>query len=901
MLATASILSTPLEAGWQVEVTNSAFSSLQNVCTGTSPDCEITAGTSTTGGNSSVHLKGVSIFAKQSGGNSLANDSNKANLTIGEGVTITNSNNKQHSIIVRENTPFVGTIHNMGTLTTRGDTSNGSAVLIVWGSGAKVDSIINGTTGVISGGHTKSVGIGVKDKAVEVSTIINNGTIKAHKYGVQVELVENMKVGTIINTGTIEAINEYDGKTQGKQDPKIAGLLVERRDNKGENNKVSIDNKGLIKGGVWGVLLSGNFGTVKNTGTISGGYAGVNFVQGSKTKVDKLDLGGVIEGKEFGLLLNMDASTEVKEIEVKGQVKGAYTGIYVNNALKVDSLKIAEGGSVSGGEIGISNLGTTQSITIESGASVEGALGGITNSGTTGAIEVKGEVKTQGKNAIQNSGTINKGITIANGAELKGKIENKKGATIAGGITNDSNNKIVLKSEGNIGKNEQGATITNNGNGGVEVEAFVITGDSSGTPQKLVINGKGDSSKNKVENITVDTTVKLEKIQEEGLNSLVAGVPKDNVANISHIDSEIKINKTGNIEFKANANKVGRTVTKALSASADKRANFAETTMNNSLKGLSHSLKQQMRATIGSNSLDRDAMYASAGLNDFTTSFDLPNPRTSAAFMLPYYTKHSSQMQEGWNDATGDTKGIVVGYTRLIGEDFLGVYAGSDKMKLDASNPKDNNAMALENNTYYGGIKYAGIFQKIEEHELYYRVDGKLAWTQNKITETIGGEQATGRPSTIGYGLGINVGANLSLSPTTTLVPEMGFAYEGGIMDAYTIKINRHTKTYESEPTHFYNTTLSLGWIENWNAFIQTQLEGGGRYNFNRKARTTLKVEGVGATTTKLNARETFSPFIGSSVIFTFQPNLVLSLNYLGVFDNQTKNNTFYSQFAYLW
>ena len=323
--------------------------------------------------------------------------------------------------------------------------------------------------------------------------------------------------------------------------------------------------------------------------------------------------------------------------------------------------------------------------------------------------------------------------------------------------------------------------------------------------------------------------------------------------------------------------------------------------MNNSLKGLSHSLKQQMRATIGSNSLDRDAMYASAGLNDFTTSFDLPNPRTSAAFMLPYYTKHSSQMQEGWNDATGDTKGIVVGYTRLIGEDFLGVYAGSDKMKLDASNPKDNNAMALENNTYYGGIKYAGIFQKIEEHELYYRVDGKLAWTQNKITETIGGEQATGRPSTIGYGLGINVGANLSLSPTTTLVPEMGFAYEGGIMDAYTIKINRHTKTYESEPTHFYNTTLSLGWIENWNAFIQTQLEGGGRYNFNRKARTTLKVEGVGATTTKLNARETFSPFIGSSVIFTFQPNLVLSLNYLGVFDNQTKNNTFYSQFAYLW
>ena len=445
----------------------------------------------------------------------------------------------------------------------------------------------------------------------------------------------------------------------------------------------------------------------------------------------------------------------------------------------------------------------------------------------------------------------------------------------------------------------KGATITNNGNGGVEVEAFLVVGNSNGVPEKLIIGGNGDQSKNKTGKLTIDTSVDTKELAKGGF-ALVEGVNKENVGTFAHIDPEIQIEIERTI-FSQNSNKVGRTVTKALSVSADKRANFAETTMNNSLKGLSHSLKQQMRATIGSNSLDRDAMYASAGLNDFTTSFDLPNPRTSAAFMLPYYTKHSSQMQEGWNDATGDTKGIVVGYTRLIGENFLGVYAGSDKMKLDASNPKDNNAMALENNTYYGGIKYAGIFQKIEEHELYYRVDGKLAWTQNKITETIGGEQATGRPSTIGYGLGINVGANLSLSPTTTLVPEMGFAYEGGIMDAYTIKINRHTKTYESEPTHFYNTTLSLGWIENWNAFIQTQLEGGGRYNFNRKARTTLKVEGVGATTTKLNARETFSPFIGSSVIFTFQPNLVLSLNYLGVFDNQTKNNTFYSQFAYLW
>ena len=46
-----------------------------------------------------------------------------------------------------------------------------------------------------------------------------------------------------------------------------------------------------------------------------------------------------------------------------------------------------------------------------------------------------------------------------------------------------------------------------------------MQGDAnSGTPEKIVVEDKNQKGV-KFENITVDTTVKLEKIQEEGLNS----------------------------------------------------------------------------------------------------------------------------------------------------------------------------------------------------------------------------------------------------------------------------------------------------------------------------------------------------------------------------------------------
>ena len=556
--------------------------------------------------------------------------------------------------------------------------------------------------------------------------------------------------GSLTNSGTIQ--NKVE----------IAGTL-----GKGINNSGGIIN-GSVTIAEGGSITSGG---ITNSGTISGNLvvsSGANVSDGitnsGKISGDINNAGGIINGSITlaqgssitGSLTN--SGTIQNKVEIAGTLGN---GINNSGGIINGSVTIAEGGSITSG--GITNSGTiNQGITLAQGSSITGDInnsGGIINqslkiesganvagniNNTGGTIQEKVEIAGTLSGDFINGGTIGQSLVVANTGSITGKIENKKGANIAGGIQNEGNanltisnqgilqkgienqgnGKVTLNNEGSIGANDKGKHLTNAGNGSIEVKNWLVQGDSSSeSPERIVVEDKNQGVK--FENITLDTSLKLENITK--LDDIVTGVDGDNVSKITHKDTDITIsikpkldnplesNDDSNVlqmRFSQNANKVGRTVTKALSVSADKRANFAETTMNNSLKGLSHSLKQQMRATIGSNSLDRDAMYASAGLNDFTTSFDLPNPRTSAAFMLPYYTKHSSQMQKGWNDATGDTKGIVVGYTRLIGEDFLGVYAGSDKMKLDASNPKDNNAMALENNTYYGGIKYAVSFKR---------------------------------------------------------------------------------------------------------------------------------------------------------------------------------------------
>ena len=594
MLATASILSTPLEAAWQ--------SSISNAVTCNSP-CQVT-------GNKTA-AKDTIIWISHSGGD----------LTINSGAIVSNTKANGHNgnddsrVIEINNAGTVGTITNKGTI------SGAGIGIRVKG---KVDTIIIESGATIYGKQGSFYNTGTITKGITIASGASvTGIIDNYEGGTIGNINIKGKVTALLQNLAIQNIGTITGSINIASGASVMGIVL---------------NAGVISGGI--TISSGGSvsGEIENQGSISGG---ITIAEGSSVEGYIANFGTIAKKIEIasdssvrGSIHNLGNVQE--EIKVAGNVGGE---IIVYGGASAKNISIS-GGSVGGG---IKNEGVvSQAIKVSEGSNIGG---NIENSGQVAqAIEISGKVGgeititekasvgsgikiEQGANiakGITNSGNISGGITIAQSANLSGKIENKKDATIAGGITNNSDNKLVVNSEGKIEKNAKGDTITNNGKGGVEVEAFLVVGNSNGVPEKLIIGGSGDQSKNKTGKLTIDTSVDTKELAKGGF-ALVEGVNKENVGTFAHIDPEIQIEIERTI-FSQNSNKVGRTVTKALSASADKRANFAETTMNNSLKGLSHSLKQQMRATIGSNSLDRDAMYASAGLNDFTTSFDLPNP-----------------------------------------------------------------------------------------------------------------------------------------------------------------------------------------------------------------------------------------------------------------------------------
>ena len=334
-----------------------------------------------------------------------------------------------------------------------------------------------------------------------------------------------------------------------QEEIKIAGNVTGNVVVRGSAKSINVSG-GSVKGGI------GNLGTITEAIKVSQGASIQGDIENRGQVKDAITIAGEVKGNF------QNTGTVAKKIEI---TSGASVASVSNSGMVQEEIKVA--GEVKG-EITITEKASVGKLEIASTGSVDK---GVTNSGI-----IKEEIKLEGKLAgnITNSGNISGGITIAQSANLSGKIENKKDATITGGITNNSDNKLVVNSEGKIEKNTNGDTITNNGNGGVEVEAFLVVGNSNGVPEKLIIGGNGDQSKNKTGKLTIDTSVDTKELAKGGF-ALVEGVNKENVGTFAHIDPEIQIEIERTI-FSQNSNKVGRTVTKALSVSADKRANFAD-------------------------------------------------------------------------------------------------------------------------------------------------------------------------------------------------------------------------------------------------------------------------------------------------------------------------------------
>ncbi|MCI6217239.1 MAG: hypothetical protein MR629_01670, partial [Helicobacter sp.] len=284
------------------------------------------------------------------------------------------------------------------------------------------------------------------DDGSTISSLHNKGTIKAKNTGINVN--GKAHIAHLKNSGTITIQN-------GDNHNHSAGIML-----------VSSSNSG-------GTGNSGSYGTIENTGAISGGKYGVYLEGGS---IDNLKNSGNIDAKKDGIGFyspkNGDSNTTIQNLEVeKGTIKGGENGINISKT-----------------GVGPKHQAVVQNLTIKETATVEGGsgsgliLGNYDNStkngqGTyklTGKIQVDGILKGS-KAGITNYGHLGSdgqdAIVVGKNGKIDGIVKNENGGTFKGNITNESSHALQIDNQGKVG-NE--TVIKNNGSGNIEIKDWKL-------------------------------------------------------------------------------------------------------------------------------------------------------------------------------------------------------------------------------------------------------------------------------------------------------------------------------------------------------------------------------------------------------------------------------------------
>ena len=329
------------------------------------------------------------------------------------------------------------------------------------------------------------------------------------------------------------------------------------------------------------------------------------------------------------------------------------------------------------------------------------------------------------------------------------------------------------------------------------------------------------------------------------------------------------------------------------------RANFVDNIMDNSIKGLGVILKRQTSATIAT--LDRNAMLAELRSDIVEFAIYASSPKTSAAFILPYHSYNLTNLKDGWSDAKGHTTGAIAGYSGLLGEGIVGVYAGYERMQSQAHlNIQElSQSLDLDNTTYYSGLKYTGLLTTLKGQELYYRVDSQIGFTDSTIKETDASTTKSANPNTYSYGANVAVGVNFNKGKAV-IFPEIAIGYQGSRTPHNSFAF-ANKKTYEASVVNFINTTASLGWFQEWNGSYKTLLETGAKVNLNREVTTSIEIEGLGKRTATRKALPLYVPFVNASLILQLNPSAYFTISYGGVYTNNSLGHTGNVQLFYLW
>ncbi|HFU2597760.1 TPA: hypothetical protein ACH5K9_001784, partial [Campylobacter jejuni] len=553
----------------------------------------------------------------------------------------------------------VDKFENSGTITAF-DKNQG----VFFEGGANNKSTINNfnNTGVISSTNKEAV----QFTHTNVQTLKNSGTIQSssqdpNNWNTQAIYVGDSTIQTFINSGTL--------KGDGRKDPggPNGAIFASSGVNLSGSTITNFDNSGILSGRVGINISSTTIDNFKNSGTIEGTsgakqLSGAIFIQswfqtsstiknfentgliknqngnaifiGDGNKIETLKNSGTIEAGNNGITFYaFDTNKKPVNIgkitiESGGVIKAGNDAIHIDgskNGIEGEGIEVKEGGRLEGGNAGIYIGGGKQvNTSINVSGTIQGGNGGIINTGTIGK---EGQEKQEYGITIENEGLIasakGSGILNTDNGIIYGNIFNKSNnnlslkndsdATITSGIKNEGSGTIFVNNQGTINKGDNGNHVTNNGNGSIIIEDWVVSTDKdTGKLDTVVVGGSGKDNV-KVDSITVDQgNADLDGIED--INNIISGVKPDNIGNIGTNGSgEIDLiydPSTGKIHkrFDLSASISGATF-RSLISTTSRRSTFIDNVMGNSMQtfALASSSKSQSIAMSEKGNLYADA------------------------------------------------------------------------------------------------------------------------------------------------------------------------------------------------------------------------------------------------------------------------------------------------------
>ncbi|WP_372025650.1 autotransporter domain-containing protein [Tistrella mobilis] len=284
----------------------------------------------------------------------------------------------------------------------------------------------------------------------------------------------------IENAGFINGMI-VDGGMSTRLDNAATGVVAAYEQNGLLGEAITVDNAGVIQGGVSALVLGGDAGRVVNTGTIEGGSgAGIASITTAGTSVANSGAitGGVVGiGTEGGLTL-----------ENSGRISGGFVAVKAVGGSTIDNRAggeiVSEGSAIEiVGEALITNAGLIRSeqgiaITVEGDAVVDNAAGGV--------IEAAGPaLLLAGTASLTNAGRISstdptfggddaEGVAILAGSggliANTGVIESGAGAVMIGDVADEANEfETAVANDGLIQARGAGVALAADIVGGLEI------------------------------------------------------------------------------------------------------------------------------------------------------------------------------------------------------------------------------------------------------------------------------------------------------------------------------------------------------------------------------------------------------------------------------------------------